>query len=196
MSKGIEAYPLCWPEGWSRSSHQIQSKFKTTFAIARDCLFDEIRRMGGANPVLSTNVELRLDGIPYASRKAPEDCGVAVYFEYKKKPLVFASDKWNTVADNIQAIRKTIEALRGIERWGASDMMERAFTGFAALPDFSSRTWYQVLGVFESASLGEVKSAYSRLRMKHHPDKPTGDKEEFIAVQEAWKEYKAKESYE
>jgi hypothetical protein len=48
--------------------------------------------------------------------------------------MCFACDRWDSVADNVQAIRKTIEALRGIERWGTGDMVQRAFAGFVALP--------------------------------------------------------------
>jgi hypothetical protein len=186
---GIEAHPLCWPTGWPRRNRTTRSRFNATFAVARDCLFNEIRLMNGSSPILSTNVELRRDGLPYATRREPEDSAVAVYFTYKKKQLVFASDRWDKVQDNIQAIRKTIEALRGIERWGASDMMERAFTGFVALPDHSNRTWWQVLGVTEDAHPREVRTAYKRKCVEVHPDKPNGNKEMFQDVQNAYNQY-------
>lgn len=48
--------------------------------------------------------------------------------------MCFACEKWQDVYGNIYAIGKTIEALRGIERWGTGDMVEQAFTGFVALP--------------------------------------------------------------
>jgi hypothetical protein len=72
-------------------------------------------------------VQLRQDGLPYANRRAPSDTGAAVYFSYKGRQMCFACDKWQDVYDNIYAISKTIEALRGIERWGAGDMVEQAF---------------------------------------------------------------------
>ena len=85
-----EAFPLYWPEGWPRTStwqRQNDTKFKgVTFGRARDDLLAEIKRLGGAQVILSTNVALRLDGLPYADRRNPEDPGVAVYFKRKGKP--------------------------------------------------------------------------------------------------------------
>jgi len=44
---------------------------------------------------------------------------------------------------------------------------------------------YDVLGVSNSASTDEIRSAYKALSLKHHPDRPTGDEEKFKKVQEA-----------
>lgn len=184
-----EAYPLHWPEGWPKAKYREDSRFKTTFAKARDELFEEIRRLGGTLPVLSTNIELRLDGLPYANRAPSGSPGTAVYFTYKKNQMCFACDKYYRVQDNMQAVKKTIEALRGIERWGASDMMERAFTGFTQLPDQSGGAWWAVLGVSESSPSHEVKLSWKRLRSQHHPDKPGGCKDKFDRVQKSYNEY-------
>lgn len=184
------AYPLQWPAGWPRTRHRERSRFDTTFAKARDGLANELEKMGARHVVLSTNIELRLDGQPYANRAQPGDPGVAVYFEYKKRPMTFACDRWDRIEDNIQAVRKTIEALRGIERWGASDMMERAFTGFAALPDQSDYTWCAVFGVTTSTPVDLVEYAYKKKRSEAHPDNGGSD-EEFDRVTKAWAQYQA-----
>lgn len=194
----IEAYPLHWPEGWPKTEQwkRESSKFKSTVAVARDELFAEIGRLRGRyfcgpEPILSTNIELRQDGIPHANRRNPDDPGVAVYFEYKKQGYCFACDKYKRVWENMVAIRKTIEAIRGIERWGASDMMQRAFSGFVQIEDQSQRTWWQVLGVSEDADNEDVSRAYRALRSKHHPDRG-GDQASFQAVMNAWNEYISK----
>lgn len=165
-----EAFPLHWPHGWKRTKNPKRSRFTTTFGSARDELMAEIRRMGGKNPILSTDIPLRRDGLPYSNHNPPRDKGAAVYFQYKGNPMSFACDAWDRVQDNVWAIRKTIEALRGIERWGASDMLERAFTGFQALPP-ARGNWWDVLEVSESASVYEIKEARKRLSLIHHPDK-------------------------
>lgn len=187
--KGVEAYPLHWPDGWPRVKRREHSRFQTTFASARDALFTEIHRLGGRYPTLSTNIPLRRDGLPYAGQKEPDDRGVAVYFQYGDKSMVFACDRWNLVQDNIQAVRKTIEAIRGIERWGASDMMERAFSAFEALSDLRD-DWRGVLGIDDTASLADAKSAYRKKAKETHPDNG-GDPTAFTAVNQAWERAQA-----
>lgn len=189
MEKTIDAYPLCWPEGWPRSPVKDSSRFKTTFGSARDSLMAEIRRMGGRDVILSTNIPLRNDGLPYANHRTPDDRAVAVYFKYKGSPMCFACDRWNRIEDNVWSICKTIEALRGIERWGASDMIERAFKGFTALPSPKTK-WYEVLEVSPTATEDEVKKARNRLAMKYHPDTGNSpDPSMMMKVNQAFEEF-------
>lgn len=179
----VEAFPLAWPAGWSRTNEYRRERgaFKTTFAKARDELMAEIARMGGRHPILSSNLQLRRDGLPYAQQQRIADPGIAVYFDYKGKQMCFACDRYTTIEGNTRAIQLTIAALRGIERWGASDMMERAFTGFAALEGPSSG-WRTVLDP------SDPEGSYRRLRAQHHPDRG-GNPDEFRRVQDAWSEY-------
>jgi len=156
-----------------------------TLSRASHHLMNEIRLLGGKSAVLTSNLELRLDGLPYASQKAPDDPGIAVYFTYKDKQHCFACDDWFYVKDNVRAIGKTIEALRGIARWGTGDMMERAFMGFVALPAPEKTRWWSVLG-FDSATeaffQGDFEIRSKKLLSQYHPDKPGGDDGKFIEV--------------
>jgi len=168
----IEAYPLYWPEGRKRSSWPIESKFKTTLADARDGLLAELARLGAKKIILSSNIPLRQDGLPYANASEPRDSGAAVYFEYRGKPMCFACDKYKRVRENIHAIEKTIEAIRGIERWGSSDMMERAFRGFTALPEMAGDSWRSVFGfsATETVNEEEIEARFRERAFKAHPD--------------------------
>jgi molecular chaperone DnaJ len=56
----------------------------------------------------------------------------------------------------------------------------------------SKRDYYEVLGVNKNASEAELKKAYRRLAMKHHPDRNTGD--DRAEAEGKFKE--AKEAYE
>lgn len=166
-----EAYPLYWPEGWKRSKYRERSKFKTGFGAARNLLFAELGRLGAAKVILSTNVPLRNDGLPRANvRPDGGDSGCAVYFKRNGKDMVFACDKYTETCDNIYAIAKTIDAMRGIERWGASDMMERAFSGFKALNATNHRDWWEVLQVQPGDPRDVIETSFKRLLRERHPD--------------------------
>lgn len=192
------AYPLQWPEHVKRTAgyKTEKSKFKTTFEEARGLLFDEIKRFGGQSTVLSTNIPLRKDGFPYATAKEPDDRGVAVYFEHKGKSMVFACDKWQSTKDNIKAIAKTIDALRGVDRWGTPQMVEQTFRGFEALPAPKKSGWRDVFNIApnQNPSFDQLKGIYKRKAMVAHPDHG-GTSEEWHIIQGAYDQAKIELGY-
>jgi hypothetical protein len=166
----IEAFPLQWPPGRPRAARRENARFQTSLGTAIDRIREQVRLLGGKSLVISSNLPLRRDGLPFARPGYIGDTGVAVYFSLKGKPMCFACDRWYDVEDNMQAIGKTIEALRGIERWGSGQMVEQAFTGFTALPA-PEQPW-QVLGLETSRpTLEQIEDAYRRLAAQHHPDR-------------------------
>ena len=174
----VEAFPLSWPDGWRRENGAESSRFDQSGQKAYDFLLKEVERMGGSAIIISTNVPLRQDGKIRQDRE-PVDPGVAVYFARGKKQMVFACDRYNLLRDNMVSIGKTIEALRGIERWGASSMMERAFSGFNALPSSTGPDWWDVLECLPSAGVETIEAQY-RVRVRAaHPD--TGGSHEKMA---------------
>ena len=173
-----EAYPLQWPQGRPRTKYPERSKFSTSQDVAQNCLFSELRQLGATGVILSTNIKLRQDGMPYASQRDPDDKGIAVYFKYKGRDMVFSCDRWDRIRDNMQAVRHTIAALRGIERWGSGDAMEAAFTGFQALPAPSERPWREVMGLDRSVvNIASVVNRYRNLAKERHPDNDSGSTE-------------------
>lgn len=129
--------------------------------------------------VISTNVQLRLDGLPYSNQKEPTDTGAAVYFTLDGEKKVIACDKYNTVGDNLYAIGKTIEATRAIERWG-SVTTKQAFAGYAALAEKTGPSCWEVLGLSNTAFADSdnarkfgptmIMDAYRRRARETHPD--------------------------
>jgi hypothetical protein len=168
----VPRYPLAWPAGWARTvlGGRRMAHFKVTFDKALRELGYEIERMGGRYPVVSTNMELRIDGQPRRDKGEPADRGVAVYFELKGKQKVFACDTFTTVKDNIRAIGLTIAAIRSIDRYGATAMMERTLSAFEALP--APKSCWEILGLTPAAaaSPGMIQAAYRAKAMELHPD--------------------------
>ncbi len=182
-----EAYPLQWPVGWKRNSNPKRSQFGSrSIDASTRSLIGEVKRLNGirhnwenVDCIISTDLKLRQDGLPYSSQRQPDDKGVAAYFKFKKQDIVIACDSYDSIQDNIYAIGKTIEAMRAIERYGASDLLQRAFTGFQALPSPSQGNWWEVLECKEDDDADTVTYHYRRLAKKLHPDVPGGSKEKF-----------------
>ena len=179
---GVSSSPLAWPAGWPRTPVHRQDRgyqFNKTgaaglrekpisFADARDGLFDELRRLGAKSPVVSTNHPTNRYGVPTEAKKRLPDEGVAVYFQYGDRPMVMASDRYDNAAANMRSLALAIEAMRQLERHGGGTMMERAFTGFVALP--APKSPHEVLGVRPGAAPDEIDVAFKRLAKTAHPD--------------------------
>lgn len=207
----ITAYPLTWPAGWPRTAwaERGRSKFSTmsvrrdgdrswkvptylSVAQGTDRVMRELAtmRIGREDVVLSTNLKLRLDGLPRSDQAAPQDPGVAVYWTLQKTvaPRCMAIDVYDSVAGNLGAIAATLEAMRAIERHGGAVVMERAFAGFAALPQpgATSRTWRDALNLDPRENdLERARANYRLLRSANHPDKG-GHPDQFDEIEKAW----------
>lgn len=179
----ISASPLTWPEGWPRTVDwkRVHGKFSArgkqlSVAEAVGRVRDELKRMGLKDDdiIVSTNLRLRLDGLPRSDQPEPRDSGAAVYWETKKGNKVMAIDRYARVADNLAAIAATLDAMRAIERHGGAEILDRAFTGFTALPaPGQSKSWRDVLGFPPGSPISEplITDAYRRAAAKAHPDR-------------------------
>ncbi len=185
------AYPLAWPDGWPkhkgyREKWPSGGKPMTLAAALKECQA-ELARLGARNVVLSSNVTLGIE--------SPADPGVVAYCTYDGMQVAIPCDRWNTVAGNLRAIAKTIEAMRGMERWGAKHMIRAMFTGFVALP--APEDWRAVLGFAPHArpDLAAAESAYRIRARDAHPDVPGGSHDAMArlnrAIEQARKELAA-----
>ncbi|MBK1711267.1 DnaJ domain-containing protein [Rubrivivax gelatinosus] len=206
MADALSAYPLHWPEGWKRTTtggrrpghfgkrrqqrnggYAMLEDLTVTEAVRR--VLEELQRMGidRQDVVISTNVRTRLDGLPRAGERAPQDPGAAVYWqEPTGARRCIAVDQYLRVEHNLAVIAATLDAMRAIERHGGAAILERAFTGFTALPATgAAREWWEILGVARSCSLDQARAAYRRLAALRHPDRG-GDAGEMAAINVAW----------
>lgn len=180
----VDAFPLSFPPGWKRTPlcSKKNARFGTSFARARDSLMNELKLLGGTNIVLSSNIPLRRDGLPYGNTGQPADTGVAVYFTRKGKQQCVPCDKWRRVEDNVHAINLTIGALRGLDRWGANEMVDAAFMGFQQLEDKSHTSYFA--GCRDSE---ERKKLYRELAKVMHPDNG-GNTDEFVRMKQEYEQ--------
>lgn len=146
-----------------------KSKTRLTVADGLEQLGAELKRLGAEEVIVSTNIELTLSGLPRSGKAEPSDRGVAVYFRLKKQDCVLACDRWSRVADNLTAIAKHIEALRGQERWGVGTL-EQSFKGYAALPAPETK-WWEVLQCQPNADYPIISAQYTKLARNCHPDR-------------------------
>lgn len=172
--------PLRWPPGWARVPDPGQAQFHVDFWVAAFHLEHELELLGATLPILTLDSLFTNSGKPRAGRHltgpAPGvDPGVALYFQVDEEAKVMACDRWNSIKDNVRAIGLTVAALRGIERWGGLNLMDRAFEGFAALPGADS--WWQVLGIGPMSTDEEIRRARNEMAKKYHPDTGSGDEE-------------------
>lgn len=194
------AYPLQWPLNRKRTPYPERSRFKSARSASigqvRDKLLRELNLYRAKDVVLSTNLRLRIDGLPLSGQSQPRDCGVAVYFHDRyKRRICFACDRWKTIEENIYSIVMTIAAIRGIGRWGMEEAVDSAFSGFQALPAPAA-----MMSVTEAVEFmarhgrkGEndivdnvqaFKEAYRAAAMKLHPDRG-GSAADFNRLEEA-----------
>jgi len=216
------AYPLKWPDHWPRTTMRKRAKFSTgsrqysqttpgySYVAKKELsisdgtkrVLAQLRTFGVREGqwVISTNLELRNDGLPRSGQRMPADPGVAVYWTRGGKQNVMAIDLYDRVADNLAAIAATLDAMRAIERHGGAAILDRAFTGFMALPappkEPAARHWRDVLGVPNTVQTEQtLKDAYRRAASAAHPDKG-GTSEAMAAVNAAYAQAKQELGFE
>lgn len=156
-----DRFPLVWPDHIPRTPWQnrVSGNFQVTPDKATQDLLKEVRLARGTDLIISTNVPIRRDGLPYATAKEPADPGVAVYFTRKGKMICIPCDSFDRVWKNIRAVGLSIADMRGPEARGCAVLTDQAFTGFLALAAPTGRRWHEVLGIPSGASMDIISQA-------------------------------------
>lgn len=182
-------YPLQWPPQQKRSKDPKRARFgNVSINKASQELFNEIRMLGAKEPVISTNLKQKMRGDGFYSNQTVEDKGIAIYCKIGGENKVMACDKWDSIEHNIWALVLSIQAIRGLERWGGSEFLDGLFTGFKALPPGGTSVEVDYfVGVNDIETL---KVKYHKLAFDLHPDRPTGSHEKFVAMQAQYEKRK------
>lgn len=195
---------------WLRPAGQRRrSQFTASWTSTLDLLEREIDMLRGRDVIMEIDVaesQIRNDGMVKAGSRI--DCpAVVIAFESKHGPLLYRCDVYNAVAwqarsqepwqANVRAIAMTLEALRAVERYGASETGEQ-YRGYKALPSGSGEAAshmtkdeaVRIIGDLVGVGLGWVltpdRDKIMRVaKAKAHPDANGGDRKIWDLVEVA-----------
>ncbi len=177
---------------WIGQKPRTRSQFTTSWSDTLNLLEREvyaIQNSGMPDPVLMmdiTEADLRIDGQVRANAR-PATSAVALAFESVNGPLLFRCDRydekpWNNKMElwqhNVRAIALTLEALRAVNRYGATQSDEQ-YVGYrqigataAVVPLAADEAWAMLRrlgGIFNEANPSEER-IISLARRHSHPD--------------------------
>jgi len=124
--------PLEWPIGVPRTKYRDRSVYKVSPGAALKHLLVQARLLSGSF-VLTSNARVNRDGNFYADEleRKLDDPGIALYWtDGKKLQRSIAVDQFGKLWENMRALGLAIEALRTLQRTGASQVLDRVFSAF------------------------------------------------------------------
>lgn len=199
---------------WLRPASARQAtRFSASWKETEQLLVDEVDRLGGRGLVIEVDVreqDLRLDGTLRANAREAATPAVVVAFETAKHgPMLYRCDtftapyRWQGAdwQHNVRAIALTLQALRAVDRYGATDTGQQ-YAGFKALPaghampasHMTDDEAWAIIGSYQPRNIhdlrasftdGELKSAWRSARAASHPDRHGGDRMLWDQVEQA-----------
>lgn len=192
-----------WPGQPTASYARQGSRFRSTYKQTLDLLESELGAIDAKDVVIQialSSRDIRNDGWPRSGAR-PGQPGVVLSFVRGKEALQFACDTFDDWEANLRAIGKTLEALRAVDRYGATKGGEQ-YRGWAQLPpgegyrppdapamtrETAAAFLAEHSGITAQAILmdGAVRDiARMRATQKLHPDRG-GDQEQFLRLTRA-----------
>lgn len=192
---------------WLRPDAQRKSsQFDATWSKTLQLLGREIDLLGGRDVVIEVDVNerhIRLDGMLRADARATSPAVVVAFDTKKHGPMLYRSDRyadrWSNRPgwqENVRAVALTLEALRAVDRYGATETGQQ-YAGFKALPagramPASHMTSDQAVSVIAAAAgvrehevRPDLVRIVRRARAFSHPDRNGGDQEAWDQVEQA-----------
>ena len=129
MRSDIPPFPLCWPQGIPRTTRLQTSQFRTPLGGAIKNVEKSLSMFGSDSdkPVSAVVVTSNVNGL---TTRAPDDVGVAIWFDWAGGRRCIAVDRYKKVADNLQAIHHVIEADRVKLRHAGIEMVKASYRAY------------------------------------------------------------------
>lgn len=189
----LTGWPL--PETRQRRRSQFSTAWSDTLALL-DRELNHLEKRGG-NPQSVLQIALReqdfrVDGMPRAS-SLPDHPGVILSIEPSgKPPLSFPCDTFDRWQDNVRAIALTLESLRRIERYGASETGQQ-YRGWQAIESKPSGfdtaeaalRFLAVVAKVDDTNPDHARGIYRGAVAVAHPDRNNGDHSQWDRVEAA-----------
>lgn len=196
---------------WLRPATQRKrSAFDSTWSTTLELLDREVRHLGGRDVVIEVDVreqDIRLDGMLRANARADSPAVVVAFETRQHGPMLYRCDRFERSyraasvgwQENIRAIAKTLEALRSVDRYGATETGQQ-YAGFKALPagtamPASHMTRERAIAILASyvdvppqhlnLEPESLRSTWRRARRLTHPDRHAGDQTKWDVVEQA-----------
>lgn len=205
-------YQLITDRTWLRpAGDRAGSQFTASWSATLDLLEREVYALQNRNhpdPVILLDAKhgsLLLDGSRMRANASVRTPAVEVSFDSRQGPMRFRCDRFGHVAPgahmrvvwqhNVRAIALTLEALRAVERYGASGHGEQ-YVGYRALPpgggafiagpaEPAEVDPWQVLAGATHCNVGSLKvwhehgTLEAKVRRRTHPDMAGGSREAY-----------------
>lgn len=183
--------PLQWLPQQPKSKLRTRARFGNhSSSKAGDYLSLELERLGAKHCIISSNLQERARGGGFYANQRVEEPGVVVYFDLKGIGKAMACDKWDKPEHNLWALYLSVQAIRGLERWGGSEFLDGLFSGFKALPSPEDVAPVNIPQFFNDINNFEhLKSRYKHLVKELHPDHG-GDVSEWNELQRQYSQAK------
>lgn len=197
---------------WLRPGNSRKpTRFSASWKETEQLLLTEVAHLRGRELVIEVDVreqDLRLDGTLRANaREATTPAVVLAFNSEKHGPMLHRCDRFFAPyrgqgpdwQHNVRAIALTLEALRAVDRYGATETGQQ-YAGFKALPTgrampASHMTYSQAITVLAqvvgipaehlNTEEDSLRSTWRRARREAHPDRRKGDQTLWDQVEQA-----------
>lgn len=194
---------------WFGTMGKEPSRFNAKWGATLELLGREIDYLKGSDVVIEidvTETDLKLNGELRAHAR-PSSAAVVVAFESKHGTLLYRCDRFFTNwhhqgpewQHNVRAIALTLESLRAVSRYGATETGQQ-YAGFKALPSGTAMTASHMTASDAGVIIGRAAgfdeqtmplaisdAALRRARARSHPDRHAGDRTTWDQVEQAAK---------